>query len=281
MGYLSNFVHIVFSATNFLVKKFFLEHFNVEKLSTLHPNPEIFIAAQWQSDKTKPNLMYLIYRTCHFAFLLGTWIPEIRKRSWYVYLTNWNYTLLTLQSLISWTTLAVDYIIFIIKKGYPSKTCSSCSYSHCIYWALSAVSNSHGFMITLLFWTILYDPSKRDYVLADIFVHGCNSIFIMLDLWITAHPVNLAHWLYSFIFGFAYAIFSVAYHFHDKSRGGTGWVYQIVDWDYPGKASAVMIGICGLTFLMTILSFSIYKVRLSIYKKIAHVDTKPQFEEPI
>lgn len=49
------------------------------------------------------------------------------------------------------------------------------------------------------------------------FVHGNNSLLMMIDLWIVCNPVRILHFLYPVIFGLFYVIFSVIYYF----AGGT------------------------------------------------------------
>lgn len=51
----------------------------------------------------------------------------------------------------------------------------------------------------------------------NLIVHAFNSIAMLLDLWIVAHPVRLLHCGWTILFGLCYVIFSAIYYL----AGGT------------------------------------------------------------
>lgn len=51
----------------------------------------------------------------------------------------------------------------------------------------------------------------------NIFVHGTNSVLMMFELLLTAHPVRIVHCYWPVFFGLIYVIFSAVYFF----AGGT------------------------------------------------------------
>lgn len=58
----------------------------------------------------------------------------------------------------------------------------------------------------------LYLTANKDPLDAtNVLTHGCNSIFMFIDLWIVAHPLRLLHVFLPVLFGGIYAMFSFIY----------------------------------------------------------------------
>jgi hypothetical protein len=65
----------------------------------------------------------------------------------------------------------------------------------------------------------------------NLLMHAFNSILMVLDVILVAHPFRLIHFCWSFLFIFVYFCFSVMYHL----AGGTGKnnapsIYPALDW---------------------------------------------------
>jgi hypothetical protein len=80
---------------------------------------------------------------------------------------------------------------------------------------------------------MFYCPVSAVHVLTalNLLIHAFNSIFMMLDVFMVAHPFRLLHLCWSFLFIFTYFCFSVIYHL----AGGTGKnnapvIYPALDW---------------------------------------------------
>nr|XP_023028217.1 protein rolling stone-like [Leptinotarsa decemlineata] len=149
---------------------------------------------------------------------------------------------------------------------------------HNVYWIIHAISNAIGFLISIIYWTTIYGPSGGKFTATNFFVHGSNSITIFLDLCITAHPIYLIHCCYPMIFGLVYLTFSIIFYFCDKGRGGSGMIYNILDWNYPGKTTGIVIGILFFVIFLHALTFIIYKLKIIIYEKIMKSNNQSQQE---
>lgn len=51
----------------------------------------------------------------------------------------------------------------------------------------------------------------------NVIVHVINSVLMLLDIWIVAHPVRLLHFYMPVTFGICYVFFSIIYF----AAGGT------------------------------------------------------------
>lgn len=57
----------------------------------------------------------------------------------------------------------------------------------------------------------------------NIFVHGINSVLMMADLFVVAHPVRLLHCYWPFSFAMFYIVFNIIYYL----AGGTDKYVQV------------------------------------------------------
>ncbi|KAJ8973482.1 hypothetical protein NQ317_006910, partial [Molorchus minor] len=169
--------------------------FTWQQLYPLHENHVLFVVSHWQFDKSKPSFIYLLYRTLLAAFLVATWWVSLEEKKYPIYLTNWGYTMCLLQILLAF------FMVFF---------CLSIR----VYWITHVAATSAGFVITLIYWTVLYKPDKT-FTALNFYVHGSNSIVLLIDLLIIGHPVRFLHFVYPVLFGLAYIIFNVAYYFYD------------------------------------------------------------------
>ncbi|XP_018569579.1 protein rolling stone-like isoform X1 [Anoplophora glabripennis] len=246
-----------------MVKGSITEHFSWNNLKPVHSEPILFVVSQWQSNKTQSGVIYLIYRTAVAAFLLTTWGMTFMESSWPIFLTNWGYTLVTFQATLGFVLSCATVLsnVFSAKnihdsflKLYP------------VYWVLHQMAVSIGFMITIIFWTIL--APGMPFVLLSFFVHGCNSILLFIDLLIIGHPIRILHFVYPLMFGVSYAIFSVAYYYYDINRGGSGYVYFILDWNKPLPAFLVVLGVALLIVFLHLFSFIIHTLKLLLHNRL-------------
>ena len=109
-------------------------------------------------------------------------------------------------------------------------------------------------------------------------MHGFNSIYVILDLFLGATPIRLLHFYQGVIVGLIYVCFSAIY----TTQTGEA-IYPILDWNGdPGSAAlyALLLGLVGLPVLWLIV-FGLYRLRIVIYTKCygsQHADSGTQDE---
>lgn len=102
-----------------------------------------------------------------------------------------------------------------------------------IYWGLHIITLVVSIVITIIYWSILYDgnffllfkftinfitlfvlflPANEDSLSAtNVLTHAFNSICMFIDLLIVAHPLRLLHMFLPVSLGICYIFFSVIY----------------------------------------------------------------------
>ena len=95
--------------------------------------------------------------------------------------------------------------------------------------------------------------------------HGTNAIYVLIDIFITATPLVLLHFLHSVFYAALYILVSVIY----TLAGGTNYankpyIYSVLDWNSnPGVAAAysVPLVIVGVPMIWLIL-YGLYRLRV-------------------
>jgi len=100
----------------------------------------------------------------------------------------------------------------------------------------------------------------------NLLLHAFNSIFMVLDVIMVAHPFRLIHFCWSLLFIFIYFCFSVIYNL----AGGTGknntpYIYPALDWNKI--ETSIPIAILGM--LAVIASHLCVWLLVLIRKRIA------------
>jgi hypothetical protein len=126
-------------------------HFN-------HRKPESFVKSQCQSQQK--SALFLTFRWLLALFFIGgiayVWTDNIiagRFGFWFIYMTNWGLCLCTISTVYA-AVLTTHYHV----KRYELTT-ESLSYK--ILWWLSNVSTVMAFMITLIYWIILFEGAVK------------------------------------------------------------------------------------------------------------------------
>lgn len=119
-----------------------------------HDDPEVFFKSQWQTERK--SLIFLIYRWNLAAFFIGivsySWSSNIIKGTfnyWFIYMTSWGILLCAIT-----TTVAAVLTTFY---HFGRIEINSKSTSYKVYWFLSYVSTVLAFLITIVYWSVLFD----------------------------------------------------------------------------------------------------------------------------
>lgn len=130
----------------------------------------LWLIFQWQQT-AYTSIYYLFVRLCFIVYFLTTWLiavidaehldrPESYRAKWMIYLTNWGYTICTLQALIS-VIMLVSTLLTEHKEGrHAHDKLTTLTYK--VYWAVNVVATDVAFGITILFWSLIYEGKLRE-----------------------------------------------------------------------------------------------------------------------
>jgi len=113
-----------------------------------------------------------------------------------------------------------------------------------ILWVLTNISSSLSFMITIVYWSVLYNPARNELDFENFSGHLLIAVVHFVDVLVGDRPWRLAHSFHPVLFGCVYAVFSLSYYL----AGGTNYhfepyVYHITDWGRTGRTIGVLVGV--------------------------------------
>ncbi|XP_018322706.1 protein rolling stone [Agrilus planipennis] len=245
------------------------KQFTKENFLLSHPDPHVFFKSQWQQTYG-PSIIYLGLRWTIALFFLIVWILSIifSQGKWTIYLTDWGLTVCTFQALLSAMMVTV-WVITYANKDFNIEQYKKPLYlmPYKIYWAANTIATDLAFLISIVYWSLLYDSNDLDTM--NVMIHAMNSVLMLLDLMVVAHPVRIVHFYLPVFFGIVYLVFSLIYwSAGGTDRYGCSYIYTILDWNKPGQTSAFCIGVLFFYLILHLFSFGVYSLRMFLFKKL-------------
>lgn len=137
-------------------------------------------------------------------------------------------------------------------------------------WILFNINIAIAPLVSIVYWALLHDYSNGDGSrdpLGDgvnVNVHGMNSVLIVIDLFVSAHPIRITHIVYVIMYSLVYTVFSLIFW----AAGGVDpygnrYIYPILNWeDIPGLTCAYLLGLAVVLFVVQCFMYSLYRLRL-------------------
>ncbi|XP_045527644.1 protein rolling stone-like isoform X1 [Pieris brassicae] len=262
-----------------------------------HTPSHHFACSQWQTGH-RPTTSYIVYRWLFFLSALSIGITsfacqrlpplydgpkvELNYFKWFIYFTNWGYMLIVLQAALA---LAVvykyknqkTYCIPCDDEEIPLPRRQKTPFLCRLYWLVHNIATDLAFVITLVYWTLVHDPKMHEVNALNILVHGCNSLAMLLELAVTAHPIQAIHALFGAGAGLMYGIFSAFYWaVGGTDRVGLPAIYPALDWNKPGSAFG-FVALCAVVMMFahaiaTVLAILRMKLAAKIRPSGSHLD---------
>ena len=125
---------------------------SIRSIKLHHENPEVFLKSQWQ--KSAKSWIFLTYRWTICAFFIFVLAYSLLQDPttityFFIYLTNIGILLVTLFTLYA--------AIFSTLYHFDIVQIETASLSYKFFWVLSSMSIILAFMITIVYWSALYD----------------------------------------------------------------------------------------------------------------------------
>ena len=125
-----------------------------------------------------------------------------------------------------------------------------------IQWGLYNIAITWTCAVTLLYWTLDYDPANPRWFY-DLTCHLLPALVCLLDLALTATPFRLAHVIYPLIFGSAYGVMTVLLWVAGREP-----VYDMIDYENkPGRTAGLLAGIVGFVMVYHFLIWTLTTFR--------------------
>lgn len=141
-------------------------------------------------------------------------------------------------------------------------------WQHKLLWLLHTISSTGGLFVTVGYWTVLMGNDKID--ANNITKHLLNSVFMVIDTWLSRIPVRLIHCSYALLYFIVYILFSVIYWL----LGGTNveekqYIYKPLDYSHfePRIGGLLVLFLLVVLPLLHLFFFGLTKLRDHLYEK--------------
>lgn len=242
------------------------DEFKPKNLFLDYDRPRDFITFQHCGSAPAYLIWRLFWAVYHVVWIILTGVyswqwagddPE-QQVKWFIFLTDWCYFVLTVSTLVD--AACVVYIFFCrvdIKNGISDEM----TWYLKANWVIFNIANSSAVVVTLTFWGLVYNGGSVTVI--DIFTHGVNAIYVIVNASVTSVPVRFYHFLHGILFGVTYVVFTAVYY----AAGGTNhqnkpYIYPVLDWTVPGTTLAYCLAVLLVALPLGHLLFSgIYALR--------------------
>ncbi|XP_063701311.1 protein rolling stone isoform X2 [Culicoides brevitarsis] len=253
-------------------------------LSRVKTHKHHFYLCQWQTN-TQVSLFYLLYRwLVAISFLaivvctvldIGRTEPitEHHYAKWCIYLTNWGILACAIQAWLA--AFIVTGGIMIVEEEFELDNPTRKNIIHKTYWFFYTIATIYSLIITVMYWTVIYDPEIHKINAVNMMSHVVNSVLMLIDLIVVGHPIKIQHAYQTIGLGIIYMIFTITYYILDgTNRLDEPFVYKPMDWSRPGKALAISVGGLIFVFIVHFICYLVYRVRVCIYNACCRKDNE-------
>ncbi|XP_047526190.1 protein rolling stone-like [Pieris napi] len=266
------------------IKEFFKEECQLHMVGLEYQKPSHFFLSAWQN--TRSPVPLLIWRVLLFLTSIGIVLTSfityvlspIYIGFWFIYLTHWGLVMMV---------LATGFGVGISARCYfygPIGTQFSLPWYVKTYWVLYNVSIPLAFLITVFYWTLLYEEGVEEEVSPglDIAIHGINSLIMFLFLLGSSHKTRIVHVVHPIIFSCIYVVFNLIYYIANGTNPlGDPYIYPVVYWGNPGIAILVIFITLLLLISLHFVTIGLAAARDAIANKILRPSVTVHAQEDI
>lgn len=133
-----------------------------------------------------------------------------------------------------------------------------------IYWLLYTLATDVTILVVVVYWSFIYafDPVIEGYAYANFVKHLIVGIMAVVDLFLTAIPIRILHFIYTIILGVVWFIFSSIY----LAAGGTDYygnryIYKFLNYG-ENVSFAVSMGFVLTFVIMPLIHSFVYCIYL-------------------
>ncbi|XP_045495309.1 protein rolling stone-like [Colias croceus] len=214
-----------------------------------------FYLSSWQRGESPVPMLVIRLLLAAGATAILTWSLYCGASPyWLIFLTNWGVLMVFIM-----TFSGLNVSLFAICKKLPDVADGDLPWYISLYWLMYNIAVTISFMITGLYWVLLYDPEQDDEsghgFWLDLTTHGFNSCIVFCEFILSRTPLRFVHIYQPMAIGLWFAIFSGIYY----AAGGTDslgnpFIYEILDWREPTRSlTLIAASVAALIILFTLL----------------------------
>lgn len=240
--------------------------FSADNFVLDHVNPELFVTSQWADQHTCWRHFYIVYRVFAVCFWIaalvmtgvtdhGSYQSSMGVRVWFTYFRHWAILLLAIDVTIQMATAVIAYKnSSAFRRPYPDGRMPP----HLkLQWVISNAAIGAGLFASLTDTTIFYTGSFIQQPM-DVFPLILNSVYLIFNLYISAMPIRVFHFLYPACYVIVYVVFSVIFQYSFSVAA-----HPLMDWGDPLFVSLyTVLGALVGVFAIWLVVYGLYRLRM-------------------
>ncbi|VDI37705.1 Hypothetical predicted protein [Mytilus galloprovincialis] len=249
------------------LKKVCKEEFQFQSFGFDHDSPRLFVVTECGPRLLYPiwTLIWLFYHLLWFIlepyFIYG--VDGSSETSKYLlYFTNWGYIILGFSNLMD--AISTVYVHYkrpeLINKECRFKDDRLPWYIR-FSWFLFETSNTIAITVTIGLYSIQIPTNDAP----SIEFHAINTVYVVLNLFVSAKPVRVLHLIYPMSFAGIYILFTVVY----QPMANNAAIYSELDWNGESQTIAALFVTAAIIVpLIHVLLYVFYVTKTIIHMKI-------------
>lgn len=132
-----------------------------------------------------------------------------------------------------------------------------------IFWLLYIISANAGLLVTAGYWTVLFEEDEPVDA-NNMTKHALNSVFMVIDTFLSSIPVRLFHSVYPLLYLIVYLAFTVIYwQLGGTNIQGQPYIYSLLDYNNFQASTGCIIGFFLLLVqpVLQLILFGLVKLR--------------------
>lgn len=241
---------------------------------------ELFVDSQWSWGRISTS--YVAYRVA-VAVLMVAWVVadfcveagrwySFNRGIWLVFATNWSFLLLVASCVVQAVTAANHArLVRCSRRDEKDLRLETIGGGLAAQWILYNVATNASIVVSISYWAFVAIIDGSGFLTTSMsqLKHTLNSVYVLVDLFVSAVPLRVLHVVYPLAFGVSYALFNAVYFINDGvGPNGRHYAYYVLDWRNPlGSAVTCFLGLI-LCVLTQGLLYALYRVRLWLHRKL-------------
>lgn len=249
--------------------------FKPENAGLNHDDPSVFVRSQWPLD----HRIYVLYRVVvalgFIAWIIADIIDETEKFYkdrfwiWFIFATNWSFILLTVTTIFE--AICSTYYLVAARGLVDQQYFQEIPICLKIQWLLYNLGANTAIVITISYWSFIFFMEHSKFLMTNMskMKHMLNTVYVVLDIFISATPIRIFHMLFPIMLGSIYAIFNATYFLNDGTiLDGRHYAYNVLNWNVPAEAIVTCILCIAQTIFSQIILYHLAALRKWIHSKI-------------
>lgn len=131
-------------------------------------------------------------------------------------------------------------------------------------WLLHSVIVNLGFLVTVLYFVLVYDPKTDVLGLTNVSRHILNSVFILVELTFNSIAVKFIHLVWVLVLTTVYGLYTLLFWYVVPPP--ENYIYDVVDWAKPARTVQLLIVLQIVSLILKLLLVASWRLKRRLWE---------------